>query len=279
MAQGEGRGRPGAAAARWRLAALACALVLALSLPFVLWGERFDRAAPQWLEAFGSDAAFAAFGIALLIVDVLLPVPSTLVAMALCWRLGPWWGGACVAAGFTLSFVVGYALGRSVPEARLRRWIGPALWDRVRDRADRRALWWISLMRPLPVLSEASAVLAGVWRLPPLPAFAAASAASLATAALYAASAALGRDTPGLPAALLCALALPAALWLLHRRVVARLLGRAAEASPAAQPMPAHGPPAQSPPAQDLPAHGRPARGMPAQRMSPSIHPDPQEEP
>lgn len=264
MAQGEGRGGQGSAAARWRLAALLCALVLAISVPFALWGERFDRAAPQWLEAFGSDAAFAAFGIALLIVDVLLPVPSTLVAMALCWRLGPGWGGACVAAGFTLSFVVGYALGRSMPEARLRRWIGPALWDRVRDRADRRALWWISLMRPLPVLSEASAVLAGVWRLPPLPAFAAASAASLATATLYAASAALGRDTPGLPAALLCALALPAALWLLQRQVVTRLSGRAAAPSPAAQPMPAPDPS---------------ARGLPAQRMSPSIHPDPQEEP
>ena len=64
-------------------------------------------------DRFGSDAAFAALGIGLLIADVLLPVPSTLVAMALCWRLGPWWGGASVAAGFSLSFVVGYALGRS----------------------------------------------------------------------------------------------------------------------------------------------------------------------
>lgn len=256
MAQVEGRRGRDAPAARWRLAAVLCTLVLALSLPFVLWGERFDRAAPQWLEAFGSDAAFAALGIGLLIADVLLPVPSTFVAMALCWRLGPWWGGSCVAAGFALSFVVGYALGRTVPEARLRRWIGPALWDRVRDRADRRALWWISLMRPLPLLSEASAVLAGVWRLPPLPAFAAASAASLATAALYAASAALGRDTPGLPAALLCALAVPAGLWLLHRRVVARLLGRAAAPPPSMSTLPA-----------------------PMQRMPASTRPDAQEEP
>lgn len=256
MAQVEGRSRQDTPAARWRLAMLLCALLFALSLPFVLWGERFDHAAPRWLEAFGSDAAFAALGIGLLIADVLLPVPSTLVAMALCWRLGSWWGGASVAAGFSLSFVVGYALGRSVPEARLRRWIGPALWDRVRDRADHRALWWISLMRPLPLLSEASAVLAGVWRLPPLPAFAAASAASLATAALYAASAALGRDTPGLPAALLCVLALPSALWLLHRRVVARLLGRVA-----------------------MPPPSVPAQPMPTQGMSASTRPDAQEEP
>ena len=230
MAQVEGRdGRgdmQGDTQARWRLGAVLCALVFALSLPFVLWGAHFDRAAPGWLEAMTSDAAFAMVGIALLVADVLLPVPSSLVAMALCWRLGPLWGGACVAAGLSMAFVVGYGLGRLMPEARLRRWIGAALWDRTRDRADRRALWWISLMRPLPLLAETSAVLAGVWRLPfPSPAGCAA-AASIATAALYAASASLGRGAPGLLAALLSTLALPGALWLLHRRVVGRLLGR-----------------------------------------------------
>lgn len=230
MAQVEGRdGRSGVrsdAQARWRLGVVLCALVLVLSLPFVFWGAHFDRAAPGWLEAMTSDAAFAAFGIALLVVDVLLPIPSSLVAMALCWRLGPLWGGACVAIGLSLAFVVGYGLGRLMPEARLRRWIGPALWDRTRDRADRRALWWISLMRPLPLLAETSSVLAGTWRLPFASAFGCAAAASTATAALYAASASLGRGTPGLLAALLSTLALPGVLWLLHRRVVGRLLGR-----------------------------------------------------
>jgi len=146
--------------------------------------------------------------------------------MALCWRLGPLWGGACVATGLSLAFVVGYGLGRLMPEARLRRWIGHALWDRTRDRADRRALWWISLMRPLPLLAETSAVLAGVWRLPFVSAAGCAVAASIATAALYAASASLGRGAPGLFAGLLSTLALPGVLWLLHRRVVGRLLGR-----------------------------------------------------
>ena len=50
MAQVEGRdGRGdmrGDAQARGRLGAVLCALVLALSLPCVLWGAHFDRAAP-----------------------------------------------------------------------------------------------------------------------------------------------------------------------------------------------------------------------------------------
>lgn len=214
-------------AAYGRLVAMLCVLVLLISLPFVLWGAHFDAEVPRWLasvgDALGSAPAFAAAGIALLMLDVLLPVPSTLVAVALCWRLGPLWGGASVAAGGALSFLAGYALGRLMPEARLRRWIGPALWDRVAGRAQRHAGWWIVLARPLPVLAELSAVLAGAWRLPLPLAFAQAALASLAMGALYGGSAWLGAQAPGLATSLGVLLILPVAFWCAHRLWLRRL--------------------------------------------------------
>lgn len=199
-------------------------LLVGVLVPFALWGDALERAAPLWLRAQDAHAWLAALGVALLVVDVVLPVPSSLVAVMLCIALGPLWGGACVAAGAWLSFVVGYGLGRLVPESRLRRWVGPALWDRLRDRASDRALWWIAVARPLPVLAEISALLAGVWRVSPLRAFAHAATAAGVLGALYGGSVWIGRDAPHIAATVFALLLLPAVTWWLHRIVVRRLL-------------------------------------------------------
>lgn len=219
-----------------RMGVFAALLLAAVLVPFALWGDAFERIAPQWLatdlEANDARLWIAGIGIALLVADVLLPLPSSVVAMALCWSLGPLWGGASVAIGGLLAFATGYAIGRLVPEHRLRRWIGSTLWDRVREQARDRALWWIVFARPLPVLAELSALLAGVWRLPPLIAFAHAAAASAAVGALYALSAWWGAQAPA-PIATLCTMtALPAAMWWGHRLWLRRIARVAACAGP-----------------------------------------------
>ena len=211
------------------------ALLSVVLVPFALWGERLDAAAPQWLDGRDAQVALAAIGILLLIVDVVLPIPSSVVAMGLCLSLGPVWGAGAVALGCLLAFAVGYGLGRLLPEARLRAWIGPALWDRAREHARGHALWWIVAARPLPVLAEISALMAGVFRVPLLPAFGAATAASIAVGALYGVSAWLGQREPGLFGLLVTMLALPTLLWCAHRVVLRRVLrapGAAASTSP-----------------------------------------------
>ncbi len=210
---------------RWlRLAFLVVALLLLVLLPFAFFGEAMDRAAPQWLQAGDGRWWLAAVGIALLAADVLLPIPSSLVNVALCLGLGPIWGGIAVGLGCLLAFAVGYGIGWLVPEPRLRAWIGPQLWDRSQSGARRHALWWILGARPLPVLAEISALLAGVMRIAPLPAFASASLASVIVGLLYGASAWLGAGEPHLGLTLLALLALPSALWLVHRLLLKRLL-------------------------------------------------------
>lgn len=219
---------PGAQASWWRLIALAVASLVCVLLPFALWGDALERAAPLWLQARDALWWLAAIGVALLVADVVLPIPSSVVAVALCWSLGPVFGGATVALGGFLAFATGYGLGRLLPEWRLRRWIGPALWDRLRDRARDHAGWWIVLARPLPVLAELSAVFAGVWRLSPSLAFAQAALASAALGALYGGSVWLGARAPGALATFAVLLALPATFWCAHRLWLRRI-ARAAD--------------------------------------------------
>ncbi|TXH64891.1 MAG: hypothetical protein E6Q88_14850 [Lysobacteraceae bacterium] len=210
----------------WRMAGFLVLLLVAILLPFALWGEALDRAAPTWWRGMDSEWLLAMLGIALLVVDVGLPVPSSVVGVMLCWRLGPIWGGASLAIGLTLAFVAGYCLGRMLPEARLRRWVGSEVWDAARASADHRAMWWIVIARPLPVFAELSALLAGVWRLPFWRVLAHAASSSCVVAALYALSAWWGRAQPGAGSTALILCALPIIVWLLHRLWLRRIAAR-----------------------------------------------------
>jgi len=213
---------PSALASGGRLIALALILLACVLVPFALWGDLLERTAPIWLQSpigptWLAMIGVALIGIGLLIADVVLPIPSSIVAVGLCLMLGPIAGGITVSLGSFLSFVAGYGIGRIVPESRLRHWIGPSVWDHVRDRARDADAWWIALSRPLPVLAELSAVLAGVWRLSPWRTFAQAAAASIVLGALYGGSAWLGAMAPGAVASVFVLLMLPAAFWCAHR--------------------------------------------------------------
>lgn len=216
-----------------RMTSFAFALAVCVLLPFALWGDGFDRHAPLWLQAQPSPLAIALFGVCLLVIDVVLPVPSSVVSALLCWQLGPALGGVAVASGVFLAFVTGYGLGRLLPEPRLRAWIGPDLWDATRSRARKRALTWIVLARPLPVLAELSAVLAGVWRVPPARAFTSAVTASILIGMLYGGSAWIGTQAPSTTLLVIALGALPTALWVIHRPLLRRVsLRRTNEGEP-----------------------------------------------
>ena len=217
------RSTPGRFAQWLRLAAALAGVALCIVVPFALWGDGIARAAPGWLGPADHAAWFAALGIALLVADVLLPIPGSAVGMALCWTLGPLWGGASLAAGLTLSFAAGYALGRLLPEYRIRRWVGAPLWDAMCRQACHYALWWIVAARPLPVLAEMSALLAGVWRVPASHALLVAALSSCGVAALYAGTVWLGMNEPGVAFVLPATLALPALAWTVQRVLVRRL--------------------------------------------------------
>ncbi|MFZ6657655.1 VTT domain-containing protein [Undibacterium sp. TJN19] len=207
-----------------RLGTLSLLVLLAILIPFGLWGDALDKLTPQMLANTNGKIWIALLGIALLIADVLLPIPSSLVGMAVCWSLGPFWGGISLATGLALAFAFGYLLGRMMPEARLRQWVGAALWDSVRNNAQQQALWWIVIARPLPVLAEMSAILAGVWRVRPLPAFSMALLSSIIVAALYAGSVWLGGEEPGIGTIILCTMLVPTFAWVTHRLLLRKTL-------------------------------------------------------
>ncbi|MEM7417914.1 MAG: VTT domain-containing protein [Gemmatimonadota bacterium] len=158
--KGDSRGRRGA---RW---VIVSAVVLGLILiPFGLVGASLDAWSLSVLDALDSRALIAAFVVGILALDVLLPVPSsivsTLAGAALGWPLGT----AASAIGMSLGCGLGYVLGARGGRPSIVRWVGEVETARFDTLMDRHGSWTLVLCRAVPVMAEASVLLAGAARL------------------------------------------------------------------------------------------------------------------
>lgn len=193
---------------RWGL--VGAALLALILVPFALFGPALDAAVTPWLKA-APAGAFAAGSAALLALDFLLPVPSSVVATAAGARLGFELGALVVCGGLQLGCVGAWAVGR---------WIGRPAIDRLVGEAEQqRARGWLSgpgglaalaACRAVPVLGEATTLLAGSVRLPLLRFLAVTSAANAGLGLAYAGLGALSSRTGSAALAVLGAIGLPA---------------------------------------------------------------------
>ncbi|MGK5741261.1 TVP38/TMEM64 family protein [Micromonospora sp. URMC 103] len=183
------------------------------------------------LRTAGPAAAAAA--LALLLVDVAMPVPSSLIMVANGALFGVVPGALLSTAGGLGATLVAFAVGR-----RGRGTLALLTTAAQRARAEallaRYGLLAVCLTRPVPVLAETVAVLAGTSRLGWGRVALAGAAGVLPTAFLFAAAGAAG-ETAGHGLALLALLGLSAVCaWVLGRRVTAggprRGRGRSARA-------------------------------------------------
>lgn len=136
-----------------------------------------------WLAS--ASVAAAAIGVGLLVVDVVLPVPSSLVMIALGSLFGLGAGAALAFVGTVGAGLVGFAVGRG-GEDILNRFIGPEEQARADRLIERWGLLAIALTRWIPILAETTAIVAGTSRIRWPAAFAAVAIGSLPVAIVFA---------------------------------------------------------------------------------------------
>jgi uncharacterized membrane protein YdjX (TVP38/TMEM64 family) len=122
----------------------------------------------------------------LLAADVVLPVPSSFVSAGAVALLGALQGGCAVALGMTLAACLGYAIGRLGGEPIARRIAGATELERARALMRRHGSWVLLACRGVPVLAEASTLLAGATRVTPWGFFLVTSLGNLGLASAYA---------------------------------------------------------------------------------------------
>jgi len=200
---------------------LSLAVAAAILIPFAIFGERVDAAFSRWVSQAAAHPLRSAFVlVGLLVVDIVAPVPSSLVSTA-CGAILGFWGGLLASfAGMTISSVAGYGLGRWASGWTLR-WVGKREAEALRQFESRYGIGFLVALRPVPVLAEASTVFAGLSRLPFPRALVALSLGNLGVSAVYAAVGAWGGDRDAFLAAFGAAILLTGLAMLWQKRRVA----------------------------------------------------------
>ena len=201
------------------LATLVALLLVGTIGPWLIWGEAFERSFSlvgtlAWLRELGPWAAAA--GVGLLVADIALPIPSTIVMSALGATYGFWVGGLLSILGSMLAGLTAYGLAR---------WAGrpAAIWiagedslARTEELFARGGAWLVLTSRWLPILPEAVACLAGLARMPFRTFFWALMVGSIPLGLTFAWVGTLTEDREGLALAL--SAGLPIGAWLLSQR-------------------------------------------------------------
>lgn len=180
------------------------------------WAEQFTlTGSVRWLENTGRWAWLA--GISLLVGDLVLPVPGTVVISALGYVYGVFLGGFLATLGLVSAGLLGYGIGRMCGERRARRWLGENDYMRGQRLFSKGGGWAVALSRALPILPEVISCTAGLVGMPVRRFVAALICGSLPMGFLFAAIGSAGKEAPGWALAL--SLVLPAVLWWLASRV------------------------------------------------------------
>jgi uncharacterized membrane protein YdjX (TVP38/TMEM64 family) len=151
---------------RWLFLALSIAVVLLVMFGIAMASgvSLFEDPTPLLR---GGKVLAAIAGVLLLVADVFLPVPSSLVMVAHGALFGLTVGTILSLVGCVAAALTGFAVGRAGNDA-IRRWVTPAEHDRAGAMLRRWGVVAIAVSRPVPILAETIAILAGssplTWR-------------------------------------------------------------------------------------------------------------------
>jgi uncharacterized membrane protein YdjX (TVP38/TMEM64 family) len=142
----------------WLKILLIPAILLALYFVVELVDVPLLKDPRPWVE--GGGYAAAAIGILLLLADIAIPVPSSIIMLAMGAVYGPVTGGLINTIGGWLATMTGFLIGRS-----MRAWVPRVTGEAERARAIRFLERWgigaLIATRPVPLIAETMAIVAG----------------------------------------------------------------------------------------------------------------------
>jgi uncharacterized membrane protein YdjX (TVP38/TMEM64 family) len=200
---------------KWVL--LTVVVLLAILVPFGIWGEQIDHAVERYLVAVRERPMQAAFVLsALLAGDIVLPTPSSLISTACGTICGFLPGMLASWVGMNMACLLGYLMGRFASGTRVRRMMGESSMATLERISARRGSWFLIVTRPVPVLAEAAVLFAGLGQMPAASFIRMSFSANLGISIVYAWVGATATDASGFLWAFLLAMGLPGLLMLAH---------------------------------------------------------------
>jgi uncharacterized membrane protein YdjX (TVP38/TMEM64 family) len=169
---------------RWWSLAFAIAATLLITF-FIVTAAGVGILTDPTVAMRGARPLAAVVGVLLLIADVLQPIPTSLVMVAHGALFGVAGGTALSLIGSVAATLTAFAIGRAGNDV-VRRFVTPREYDRASALLERWGVVAIAATRPIPILAETTALLAGSSRLTWKETTIAATAGSIVPAVVYA---------------------------------------------------------------------------------------------
>lgn len=149
---------------RWVI--LICLLLALIIGPFLVLEATISVQVSRFLELETAPILAALLMLAGLALDVVLPIPSSLVSTAAGALLGFAVGALVCWAGMSLGCLIGYWIGATGGTLAIRRLLGDKDLAKAAALAERMGAGALILARAVPVLAEASTIAAGAAGFP-----------------------------------------------------------------------------------------------------------------
>jgi len=149
---------------KWTL--IFIAIFFIIIVPYSIMGSSIENWVNQFLNSSNSILLIGIVIGGLLSVDILLPVPSSIMSTAGGYFLGLIPGTLISLGGMTISCIIGYYLGSKFGNPISKRWVGSKELLRLHKLENKYGDWIIIISRAVPFLAEASVFVAGIGRMP-----------------------------------------------------------------------------------------------------------------
>lgn len=151
---------------RFNWALLAIAILLIILLPFFLFGESVENWTSYFLNSSPPKLLVGIVIGGLLSVDILAPIPSSIVSTGGGYFLGFILGTLVSLTGMTVSCIIGYYLGAKFGNPISERLVGSRELLKFEKLQKKYGDFVIIISRAVPVLAETSILVAGIGRMP-----------------------------------------------------------------------------------------------------------------
>jgi uncharacterized membrane protein YdjX (TVP38/TMEM64 family) len=151
---------------RFKWALLAIVILLIILIPFFLFGESIENWASYFFQSSPSKILVGLIIGGLLSVDILAPIPSSIASTAGGYILGFILGTLVSLTGMTVSCIIGYWLGAKFGNPISERLVGSTELSKLEKLQNKYGHYIIIISRAVPVLAEASILVAGIGRMP-----------------------------------------------------------------------------------------------------------------
>lgn len=149
---------------RWTL--LALTILLVILMPFLFFSESIENWINHFLRSSPPQLVVGIMILGLLSVDILAPVPSSIVSTAGGYFLGFILGTLTSLSGMTVSCIIGYWLGVRFGNPVSEKLVGRNELLKLRKLQNKYGDWLVIISRAVPVLAEASVLIAGIGHMP-----------------------------------------------------------------------------------------------------------------